>query len=536
MRLNIRELENREQWRKAGFALPAFDREQVAAETRAKPTWVHFGAGNIFRIFPAACQQKLLDAGTEKTGIIVAEGYDYEIVDAVFKPHDNLTLGVTLKADGTIDKTVIASVVEALKADPGHADFQRLKEIFRSPSLQMVSFTITEKGYSLSRKETIAPDAAADFTGGPGAPASFMGRVAALLHERFLAGQPPLALVSMDNCSHNGEKLHDAVRAFACNWTANGLADKDFLVYVESPSKVSFPWTMIDKITPGPDEGVRQRLVESGFEDAETRVTQKLSHVAPFVNAEETGYLIVEDSFPNGRPALEKVGVVFCDRATVDKAETMKVCTCLNPLHTAMSLYGCLLSFDRIYDVMRDPDIRRMVEILGYDESLPVAADPGVINPREFLDTCFQVRWANPFMPDTPQRIALDTSQKMPIRFGGTIKTYMQRPDLGVAKLRMVPLVHAGWCRYLMGVDDAGNAFEPSADPLLERLRKHFEGIRLGDRGPFHERLRPLLSDAGLFGIDLYDAGLGERVEGYFAELVAGPGAVRGTLRKYAAI
>jgi fructuronate reductase len=84
-----------------------------------------------------------------------------------------------------------------------------------------------------------------------------------------------------------------------------------------------------------------------------------------------------------------------------------------------------------------------------------------------------------------------------------------------------------------MGVDDQGKAFEPSPDPLLESSRKHVAGIELGDRGPFHERLEGLLSNEKIFGVDLYEAGLGRTVESYFAELVAGSGAVRATLRKY---
>jgi fructuronate reductase len=112
----------------------------MIAATTAAPTWVHFGAGNIFRVFPAALQQKLLDEGLEQKGIIVVEGYDYEIIDRIFTPYDNLTLAVTLKADGTIEKTVIGSIAEALRADSeDKAAFARLREIFRAASLQMVS-------------------------------------------------------------------------------------------------------------------------------------------------------------------------------------------------------------------------------------------------------------------------------------------------------------------------------------------------------------------------------------------------------------
>lgn len=533
MKLNEKALADKQQWAAAGFTLPQFDRAKVAAATKAAPTWVHFGPGNIFRVFPAARQQVLLEKGVETTGIIVAEGYDYEIIDAVFTPHDNMTAAITLKSDGSIDKTVVASVVEALKCDSAHPDFARLKEIFRAPSLKMVSFTITEKGYSLKRGDDIAPDVAADFAAGPKEPKSYMGKVAALVYERYTAGKLPFAMASMDNCSHNGDKLYAAIHGFAEAWVKNGVADAGFLAYVESPKSVSFPWSMIDKITPRPDEGVKKMLREAGFEDVEPVVTAKKTWVAAFVNAEETEYLIIEDAFPNGKVALDKAGIIYTDRATVDRVEKMKVCTCLNPLHTCMAIVGCLLGFDKISAEMADPDIHKLVEIVGRKEGLPVVVDPGIIKPVDFLNTCLNVRFPNPFMPDTPQRIACDTSQKLPIRFGETIKFYMQRPDLDPKSLKLIPFVQAAWCRYLLGIDDKGNAFEPSPDPMLPKMQAMLAGIKLGDKGPFHDKLQPILSNEVIFGVDLYKAGLGEKVENYFAELVSGPGAIRAALHKY---
>ena len=95
---------------------------------------------------------------------------------------------------------------------------------------------------------------------------------------------------------------------------------------------------MIDKITPRPADSVTRSLAADGFEDTDLIITSKNTYTAPFVNAEETQYLAVEDTFPAGRPALEKAGVMYADRETVDKIEKMKVCTCLNPLHTALAI------------------------------------------------------------------------------------------------------------------------------------------------------------------------------------------------------
>lgn len=82
--------------------------------------------------------------------------------------------------------------------------------------------------------------------------------------------------------------------------------------------------------------------------------------------------------------------------------------------------------------------------------------DPGILSPRAFIDEVVTQRLPNPFIPDTPQRIATDTSQKIPVRFGETLKSYMASPTLDPASLTAIPLELAGWLRYLLGVDDEG--------------------------------------------------------------------------------
>lgn len=527
-------LEEKEAWKAAGYALPAFDREVVRKATKEKPEWIHFGAGNIFRAFQANVVQQLLNAGKLKTGLIAAEGFDYEIIEKMYQPHDNLGILVTLKADGTVEKTVIGSVVEALTVDSDkQEDIRRLKEIFRSPSLKLASFTITEKGYSLADgKGELLAEVKKDMEQGTAKPVSYIGKVAALLYERFGAGALPIAMVSMDNCSHNGDKLYAAVHAFALNWVERGLVEKEFLAYVEDDSKVSFPWSMIDKITPRPDACVEQILIKDGIEELEPVITSKNTYVAPFVNAEECQYLVIEDAFPNGRPALEEGGIIFTTRETVDKVEKMKVCTCLNPLHTALAVFGCLLGYKLISEEMDNPALKRLVEIIGYEEGLPVVADPRVIEPRKFIDEVVNVRIPNPFMPDSPQRIATDTSQKLGIRFGETIKAYQKSETLEVKNLKRIPLVFAGWLRYLMGINDQGEKFELSADPMLDTVCPYVSGLKLGDT-QVHESVAPILSNEEIFGVNLYEAGLGELVEQYFTEMLAGKGAVLATLQKY---
>jgi len=533
MKLNQEELKNKKIWEDAGFELPAFDREQMIEETKKNPEWVHFGAGNIFRAFPAAVCQELLNKGIMKTGIVVAEGYDYEIIEKSYKKFDDLSVLVTLKSDGNLEKKVIASIAESHCVDTNNAkDWSRLCEVFRNPSLKMVSFTITEKGYSLvNGRQELLPDVAKDFTQKPAVATSYIGKLVALCYERFSNGKLPLTLVSMDNCSHNGTKLEAAVTTFAKTWVANKIDKPEFLTYVTE--SISYPWSMIDKITPRPADSVIEMLKNVGFEDTDSVVTSKNTYVASFVNAEEPQYLVIEDKFMNGRLPLDQGGIIYTDKETVDKVEKMKVCTCLNPLHTALAVYGCLLNYTKISDEMKDTELVKLVEKVGYVEGLPVVVDPGIIKPKDFIDEVIRVRIPNPFMPDTPQRIATDTSQKLSIRFGETIKAYEADPDLDPKTLTYIPLVLAGWCRYLTGINDEGNTFELSPDPMLTTLTPKFANIKLGDNNNVHEILADLLADERIFGVNLYQIGLGEKVEGLFAELISGKGAVRATLKKY---
>ena len=533
LHLNLQGLQDREGWEAAGIALPRYDAAAVKARTRLRPVWVHFGAGNIFRGFLAALQQTLLNAGLTDTGILAAESFDVQIIDKVYDPYDDLSLLVRLRADGSYEREVVASVARGLKADCTGGDWADLVQVFQSPGLQLASFTITEKGYALTDLSGKAlPVAEHDFAAGPDAPRHTMSIAAALLYRRFQAGGHPIAMVSMDNCSQNGKKLREGVFAAAQAWKKAGFVSDAFLEWLSDETNVTFPWSMIDKITPHPSETVRAALEELGVEGMNIFQTNTGTRIAPFVNAEVTEYLVLEDAFPNGRPPLEKAGVYFADRATVEKAEKMKVGTCLNPLHTALAVYGCLLGYSSIAAEMADPDLKALVEHIAA-EGLKVVEDPGILSPRKFIDEVLNERFPNPAIPDTPQRIAADTSQKLPVRYGGTLQRYARRPDLDVSSLVYAPLVFAGWCRYLLGVDDQGGEMPVSPDPMAPQLQALLAGIEAGRPETCSDQLRPILSNAAIFGVDLYQAGLGEKTEAAFRAMLAGPGAVRATLRRY---
>ena len=534
---NVQRLTRQAEWKLLNVRLPEFDIAAMREKTAEAPIWVHFGAGNIFRGFVARLQQKLLNEGEADRGVIAVDTFDYDIIDKIYKPYDELTMMVGLKPDGTTEREIVASVADSIKADSTDAaEMEKLRRIFTAPSLQMASFTITEKGYALRGMDgSLLPVVVQDMENGPESAKHAMSMVTALMLERYKAGKYPIALTSMDNCSHNGEKLRSSIMEIVDAWAANGFVEDGFVAYMNDEHTVSFPWSMIDKITPRPAKVVEDALTADGIEDMAPIVTSRGTFIAPFVNAEIPQYLVVEDNFPNGRPALEKAGVYMTDRDTVNRTERMKVTTCLNPLHTALAVYGCMLGYTSIAKEMQDTELKALVEHIGYDEGMPVVTDPGIIRPSDFIHEVLTQRFPNPFIPDTPQRIATDTSLKVPIRFGETIKSYIASDELDVTSLTFIPLAIAGWLRYLLGIDDAGKPMEVSSDPLLDTLQKQLEGIQFGEPSSVGDKLRPILANKEIFASDLVQAGLADKIEGMFRELLAGPGAVRATLKKYLA-
>ncbi|MBR3842170.1 MAG: mannitol dehydrogenase family protein [Christensenellaceae bacterium] len=502
-----------------GIKAPDFDIDAMKRETEDAPVWLHIGSGNIFRAYIAKIAQELLEKGLVKSGISALKTRGRDLSCEVYDKHDGLTLLVTLLPDGSSKMEIIASVAENLVFGE---DTERVKKIIASPSLQMISLTITEKGYALFDSEALKSDIAEDIENGPAsALKNTIAIVTSLLYDRYLCGKHPLSLVSMDNCSGNGDVLKRSVLFVAEKWIEKEFIEKDFLAYISE--KVAFPCTMIDKITPAPS------LSFENLEDMEMQRSKNGTACAPYVNAEAPGYLVIEDLFANGRPPMEQAGVIFTNRETVEMTERMKVSACLNPLHTALATLGCVLGYDRIYMEMRDDSLRRLAEKIG-QEGIRTAPDPGIISAEAFLAEVLHERFPNPFIPDMPQRIASDTSQKIPIRYGVTISEYVRQ---GIEnELSAIPFAIAGWLRYLTGMDDAMESFTPSPDPMLSSLMEKVSGMTAENCA---EKVKPILADERIFKCDLTKTALAEKIVSYLKEMLSGKGAVRKALDRFAA-
>ena len=536
MKLTLEGIKNTTVFQKAGILLPGYDVAAVSKKAKQAPRWAHFGIGNIFRIFIGGIADGLLETGVLDRGLTCIETFDYDVVDKIYTPYDNLGLSVILHADGTRTYKVLGSMAEAVKAqssDPAH--WARLKEVFRSKELQLISFTITEKGYALAGSDGIYfPFIQSDIDNGPEKATSAMAVLTAMLYVRYQDSRTPIALVSMDNCSHNGDLLRHSVLTMAREWQKKGYVTEDFLTWLGDETQVSFPWTMIDKITPRPSDAIAADLEALGVEDMAPVITSKRTYIAPFINAEQPQYLVIEDRFPNGRPELEKgFGVYLADRATVNLSERMKVTACLNPVHSATGPVGVVLG-EELYAKMlnTNPDMMKMARMVAYDEGLPMVEDPRILSPKAFTDELFTDRFPNEYLGDTNLRLATDTSQGVGVRFGETIKAYMKKYG-SAERLTAIPLGIAGWLRYMLGVDDMGNTYELAPDPMVPEIQAALSSVVFGNPESLTDQLHPILSNEKVFFIDLYKAGLGEKIEGMFREMIAGKGSTKATIHKY---
>lgn len=526
MKLNKNILENKKLLEEKGYKYFSYDREEMIKNTIENPTWLHFGAGNIFRAFLANCKERLLNDKIDTTGIIVCETYDEQIIDKVFTPYDDLFINVSLKSSGQIEKNIVGSIAQSFKYTN---NYNNLKEIICKKSLEIITLTVTEKAYSYLDKDGNVLSYIKDDLDNFNIPTVTINIITKLLYERFKANKNKLTVISADNCSHNGTILYEAVDFVANEWCKTGLVEKEFIAYLKQD--ISFTWSMIDKITPRPSEAVLNTIKEDGFSNVDVVVTNKNSYTSAFVNAESFELFAVEDNFVNGKPNLNKVDVLYLERDVIDRIEKMKVCTCLNPLHTVLSIFGCLLSFDLISKEMKDKDLVELVKQVGYVESLPVVVDPKVINAKEFIDTCLNDRFCNPFLEDSPWRIVSDTSKKLPIRFGETLKAYIEEGKTDLSFIKCIPFVFAGWVRYLMGINDDLEKYTVSPDPNYNEFYELVKDIKIGEENDL-SNLKKIFSREDIFGINLYDYNLGDVCENHFKNLIKEKGSVRKEIKK----
>ena len=420
----------------AAVARPSYDRAKLT------PGIVHIGCGNFHRAHMAVYLDDLFGMGLGHDWAILGAGVregDAKM-RAALEGQDWLTTVIELEP-GAHSARVTGAMTGFLPVQAGNA---ALIAAMSDAAIRIVSLTVTEGGYYIDPKTgTFSPDHPdiRKDAANPGAPDTAFGAIIAALKARKAAGVQPFTVMCCDNVPHNGHVTRDAVVGL-CRLSDPALADW-------IAANVAFPNSMVDRITPATGDRERAMARSMGVDDAWP------------VTCEPFRQWVVEDNFPAGRPALEKVGVTFTPH--VDKFETMKI-RILNGGHAIIAYPGGLLDIELVHDAMEHPVIRAFLDAVETREILPILPPVPGQNLGDYKNLIVD-RFSNPDVADTVRRLCLDGSNRQP-KF--IVPSILDNRAKGAVPDGLI-LASAMWCRYCAGVSEAGRAIAPN-DPNWDRL------------------------------------------------------------------
>ncbi|MCJ8139715.1 mannitol dehydrogenase family protein [Falsirhodobacter halotolerans] len=419
-----------------GVTAPAYDRATLT------PGIVHIGCGNFHRAHMAVYLDDLFAMGGDRDWSILGAGVRAadDKMRTLLEGQDYLSTVTELDPTRTSTR-VIGAMTGFVPVDPTNAP---LIAAMSDPAIRIVSLTVTEGGYFIDPKTgTFSPDhpSIQHDAAHPDTPETAFGAIIAALKARRAAGVPAFTVMCCDNVPHNGHVTRDAVTGL-CR-----LFDADLADWIAA--NVAFPNAMVDRITPATGPRELQMVRDKGVEDD-----------AP-VTCESFRQWVVEDNFPTGRPALEKVGVTFTD--AVDAYETMKI-RILNGGHAIIAYPGGLKGIHFVHEAMEDAQIRAFLDKVETDEILhivPPVPDTDLVAYKSLiLDRC-----SNPAVADTVRRLCLDGSNRQPKFIVPSIRDLRAKGSDATGLI----LLSALWCRYCFGEDERGDVIEPN-DPNWAHL------------------------------------------------------------------
>lgn len=519
MKLKREHLTEYQQWYEAGVNLPSFSVQEMMAETKARPTVIHFGGDDRFRAGLASLHQRLLNSHAVKTGIILVD--QSELLEKIYQANDNLSLGVTLHRDGASTREIIASVADCIPEE----DFSGLTAVFQADSLQVASFTWEEGAMALQDQAGhYLPQVEEDFKTGLSQPTHKIALVTALLHARFLSGELPLSLMSMARCAKNGKLLQAAVLDMATHWQENQLVTEAFLDYLNHRKKISFPATVVDKMAPAPLEFVAEDLDSANMEGM-LPISLGGEKMAAFFNSERYQYFFFEKKFVNGCPPWENAGVIMLKRRDLRQVETVVQSCGLAMMETVLFLFSELFEIESLREAVQTRDILTLLQEILYEEALPVLEEIKEFPVEAYMDELLQQRLDSPLLDISPKIFGDEISQKMPKQLGVILKKY-KSSGRDTADLVAIPLVIATWFRYMMGVSDQGLIHYCAVDSLSESVKTALKPVVFAKKDSYDKQLRAFLRNRAIFAVNLESVGLAEDVHENFVTMIGGKGAV----------
>ncbi|MBJ7454079.1 MAG: mannitol dehydrogenase family protein, partial [Blastococcus sp.] len=416
--------------------VPTYDRAALS------PAVVHFSVGGFHRAHQLLYFDEIAERRISTGWGVVGVGLNSRTMKEALAPQDHLYTVVERSPDG--ERARVVGVMVDYHFAP--EDPARVLDLLTDERTRMVSLTITGSGYRLSPSsgafDADDVDIQADLRC-PERPRTVFGYLVEALDRRRRAGLPPFTVVSCDNMHRNGDAARAAVVGFA------RLRDEVLARWIAD--RVAFPSSMVDRITPHTSPGEREAVARRyGVDDRWPVITEPFSQ------------WIIEDSFSNGRPPLDLVGVRFVP--DVAAYELMKT-RLLNASHCALGYLGSLAGLGTLDQVMAEPVFVQYVERLMDDEVTPLLPPPEGIDLGDYKRTLLQ-RFANPAISDGLPRLCRRGSAKMPHHLLPSLEEALAsgRPH------RLLTLAVAGWFRYLRGTDETGTPLLVDA-PYAEQLQ-----------------------------------------------------------------
>lgn len=395
---------------------------------------VHFGIGAFHRSHQAVfTEDAAAAAGETGWGILGVTGRTDSVVQQL-QPQDCL-YGVLQKDASSTSLRIIGSVRDV--AWPGR-DSARVVATIAKPETHVATLTITEKGYlrgpdgavdlTLAAVQADLDSAASQLGSGEcfAASQTAIGLLVRGLAARFRQNRSQFTVLSCDNVIHNGRMMRTVVMSFAAA-IEDGRRD-EFLAWLEA--SVTFPSSMVDRITPAVSAADRhEALGMLGLVDE------------ALVVAEPFSQWVIEDRFAGPRPAWELAGAILT--ADVEPFERAKL-RILNSTHSLLAYLGLLAGYSTIAEAVADETLCRTARRVVDDDILPTLERPPGLDLEQYRDSVLE-RFANPALAHTTLQVAMDGSQKVPIRFLGTVQ---DRLDVDVVPTGLA-LAVAAWIRFL---------------------------------------------------------------------------------------
>ncbi|MFI5891614.1 mannitol dehydrogenase family protein [Actinoplanes sp. NPDC051513] len=420
------------------LAVPSYDQSKLSVGI------VHFGVGGFHRAHEAMYVDRLMSEGKAHDWAICGVGVmpaDQRMRDAL-RAQDGLYTLVVKAPDGGLDARVIGSIAEYLYAPD---DPEAVIEKMASPGVRIVSLTVTEGGYNFNAVtgEFMAdnPDVRHDLRPGT-LPKTSFGLITAAIERRKERGLPPFTIMSCDNIQGNGEAARRSFVAYA------RLRDPGLAAYVAE--NVHFPNSMVDRITPVTTDDDREQVRKQfGVDDGWPVVCEPFTQWA------------LEDSFGNGRPPFEEVGVQVVP--DVEPYELMKL-RLLNASHQGLCYFAWLAGYRLVHDAAQDPVFARFLLAYMEREATPTLEEVPGVDLREYQHQLID-RFSNAQVRDTVARLCAESSDRIPKWLLPVIRRNLETGG----DILLSTAIVASWARYDEAVDEQGQPIEV-VDQLRDRL------------------------------------------------------------------